>query len=100
MIDKAIIQRTLEQCFDPELKIDIVSLGLIQSIDLDDHHISVGIIFTSPSCPFADQISQDIITRLKALAPSHEIKVNQRLEPAWDPSKLSPRAKRKLLISS
>jgi metal-sulfur cluster biosynthetic enzyme len=92
------IYKIMTDCLDPELNIDVVSLGLIQTVKLQDQQLNIDLVFTSPGCPFADQLKNDIRTKINKVYPQLTININQQLEPVWDPSKMSASAKRKLLI--
>lgn len=80
---------------DPELFVDIVSLGLIYSVTVSQCHIRVTMTLTTPGCPLApiiDQLVRD------ALAPLGNYKIELELvwEPAWTKERMSDEARLKL----
>lgn len=57
----------LKTVFDPEIPVDVYSLGLIYKIDIDDDaNVSIDMTLTAPNCPMADFLFEDIRQRWKA----------------------------------
>ncbi|MBI4738308.1 metal-sulfur cluster assembly factor [Candidatus Woesearchaeota archaeon] len=71
---------------DPELHLDVWTLGLIYDFQIRDKFICVKMTFTSPMCPFGPQILEEIRTKLKSLAPDHAIDIELVFTPPWQPS--------------
>lgn len=68
---------------DPEVGLDVWTLGLVYDIKADEGTIDVTMTLTSPFCPFADEI---IANTEKALAPlSPDVQVRITFEPPWQP---------------
>ena len=90
MLTKEIILEKLKEVIDPELNIDIVKLGLIREVnigeyyaELDAHeYINILITLTSPMCPFADFIIQDIENNIMQITKS-DITVDITFDPPW-----------------
>ncbi|MFD1483781.1 metal-sulfur cluster assembly factor [Lacticaseibacillus baoqingensis] len=90
--EKALVQ--LEQVIDPELGVDIVDLGLIYDVALDDAGVCVvTMTLTIMGCPLSDMLSEDIDNTLSALPEVKEVKINLVWEPAWSVDNLSRQAK-------
>ena len=68
---------------DPELGIDVWSLGLVYDIKISEEGIDITMTLTSPFCPFGNEIIESIETALEPLHP--EVRVDITFEPAWDP---------------
>jgi metal-sulfur cluster biosynthetic enzyme len=84
----------LENVIDPELGIDIVNLGLIYDVDLDDNGLcTVTMTLTSMGCPLAGHIEQDIRGVLADIPQAKEIDVNIVWDPPWGKDKMSRYAK-------
>ncbi len=79
------IAEKLKTVKDPELGIDIYTLGLIYKTTYDEKEgIDILMTLTSPFCPFGDKIVRDVE---KALKPLHdEVRVDITFEPEWEPS--------------
>ncbi|MFZ3579298.1 metal-sulfur cluster assembly factor [Virgibacillus sp. DJP39] len=84
----------LENVIDPELGIDIVNLGLIYGVDMDDNGVcTVEMTLTSMGCPLAAHIEQDIRHALADIPEVKEIKVDIVWNPPWGKDKMSRYAK-------
>ena len=68
---------------DPEMHIDIYSLGLIYRIDISETSIDILMTLTTPFCPYADEI----VATVKSVLTSFGIpvSVNITFEPEWVP---------------
>ena len=79
------IVEALKTVKDPEIGIDVWTLGLIYKIDTGNDGIDILMTLTSPFCPFADELIQSVE---KALAPlsGGEVRVNITFDPPWEPS--------------
>lgn len=79
-----LIYKKLAEVIDPELGIDIVQLGLIRSVEvLDNNFIKVVMTLTTPMCPFADMIIEDVQHKLSELL-DYDNSVELSFNPAWE----------------
>src|SRR5688500_17435325 len=84
----------VENVIDPELGIDIVNLGLIYGVDLDDYGLcTVTMTLTSMGCPLAGHIEEDIRRVLADIPRAKEIEVDIVWDPPWGKDKMSRYAK-------
>lgn len=84
----------LENVIDPELGIDIVNLGLIYDVDLDDNGLcTVTMTLTAMGCPLAAHIEQDVKSALSDIPEVKEVTVNIVWNPPWGKDKMSRYAK-------
>lgn len=89
--------RVLKDIYDPEIPVNIYDLGLIYEINLDDEQIAnITMTLTSPNCPAADMILDDINTGLKKIDGVKDVKINLTFDPPWDKSMLSEEARLEL----
>ena len=91
----------LKQCYDPELPIDLWSLGLIYEIsckDMSDNKKEVGIIMTltTPGCTMGEHMASDIKQKLESLDEIESANVTITFAPPWEPSMMNDEAKKKL----
>ena len=92
MISKTDIENKLREIIDPELDIDIVKLGLIRNIDIGEwledfqmyDSLKVTMTLTSPMCPFADSIIEQVEQALHELNGG-EGEVELSFDPPWEP---------------
>ncbi|HIS28027.1 MAG TPA: metal-sulfur cluster assembly factor [Candidatus Avamphibacillus intestinigallinarum] len=84
----------LENVIDPELGIDIVNLGLVYDVELDEEGLcTVTMTLTSMGCPLAGHIEADIRRALSDLPEIKDIKVDIVWNPPWGKDKMSRYAK-------
>lgn len=84
----------LENVIDPELGIDIVNLGLVYNVDLDDEGLcTVTMTLTSMGCPLAGHIEMDVKRCLSDIPNIKDIVVDIIWDPPWGKDKMSRYAK-------
>ena len=93
----------LRSCYDPEIPVNIVDLGLIYKVDFepasdDKQDVSVDMTLTAQGCPEHVNISAQVKSRLEQLPGIRNVSVNVVWTPPWTPERLSPDARRQLGI--
>lgn len=87
----------LRTVFDPEVPVDIYSLGLVYRIDIDDDaNLTVDMTMTAPNCPMADFIVEDARIKLDSIEGIKSVTVNIVFEPEWTRDMMSDEAKLEL----
>jgi FeS assembly SUF system protein len=87
----------LRTVFDPEIPVDIYSLGLIYKIDLSDAgELNIDMTLTAPNCPAADFIVEDARLKLESIDGVTAVNINIVFEPEWDKDMMSEEAKLEL----
>ena len=87
----------LRTVYDPEIPVDIYSLGLVYRIDLDDAgNLVVDMTLTAPNCPMADFILEDVRMKLESIEGVTSVTVNIVFEPEWNQDMMSEEAKLEL----
>lgn len=77
----------LKQVKDPEIKIDIWTLGLIYKITLEEDGVEILMTLTTPFCPFADDLIAEVEKKVGELGYEEgEVRVELTFDPAWEPS--------------
>ncbi len=94
MADAAAIEAALRGVRDPELGADIVELGMVRDIAVDDGHAEIGIALTIAACPMRDQIEQDVIRKVTSLPGIDTASVRVTAMDADERSALMGRARR------
>ncbi|MDK6378019.1 MAG: metal-sulfur cluster assembly factor [Lactobacillus crispatus] len=85
----------LAQVIDPELNVDVVNLGLIYEIDLDQDGIClINMTLTIPACPLTDYLIKQITTAVKKVPEVKNVDVEFVWYPVWTPERMSDAAKK------
>jgi metal-sulfur cluster biosynthetic enzyme len=88
-LDDKIVLETLRQIVDPELGCNIVDLGLIYDVQIDDAKVSVKMTLTSAGCPMQASIASGVQTALLGLEGVEEANVELVFDPPWNPAMMS-----------
>ena len=84
----------LKTVIDPDVGINIVDLGLVQSLHAAEAGIDVQLIMTSPACPQGDYLADECRAALrKAFGPDVTLSVAIVDHPEWQPSRMSDKAR-------
>ncbi len=89
MVTKQQVLAALCQCFDPEIQVDVVSLGLIYGLVIHENWISVTMTLTDRWCPTSSWIEQNIRTRLLEIPDVLDTAIHFVWEPAWNPTMMT-----------
>jgi len=88
------VRDLLRAVIDPEAGINIVDLGLVYGVTVDDGRVEVEVTMTSPTCPMGDMILDEIGQVLAGALPAGWVRdVRLVWEPPWGPQKMSDRAR-------
>jgi metal-sulfur cluster biosynthetic enzyme len=106
---KVMAEKTLEEkiwdelrlCFDYEIPVNIVDLGLVYSVRLNDldgggKEAVIEMTFTSAMCPMADTIKRDVERRVGSVEDIKKVTLQIVWDPPWDVSRMSEAAKLQL----
>ncbi len=96
----------LKQCYDPEIPVNIVDLGLIYEVrfenapepDSGQQNVTVDMTLTSQGCPAHVMIGEQVKARLEQLPGIRNAAVNVVWDPPWTPERLSAEARKQLGI--
>lgn len=95
-IEEKIIEY-LRTVYDPEVPVDIYSLGLVYKIDLaDSGDLTIDMTLTAPNCPMADFIVEDVNQKMSSIPGVKSVQVNIVFEPEWNKDMMSEEAKLEL----
>ena len=87
----------LRTVYDPEIPVDIYSLGLIYKIDIDDDgNLAVDMTLTAPNCPAADFLVEDARIKLESIEGIKSVDIRVVFEPEWNKDMMSEEAKLEL----
>ena len=95
-IGEKIVERIC-QIYDPEIPVNIYELGLIYDIQVsEDCDVEIEMTLTSPNCPVAESLPQEVKEKSRALDSVNDAEVEITFEPPWDKSMMSEEAKLEL----
>lgn len=95
-LEEKVIQ-LLKTVFDPEIPVDVYSLGLIYKVDISDSgELVVDMTMTAPNCPMADFIVEDARIKLESIKELNSVTINIVFEPEWNKDMMSEEAKLEL----
>lgn len=86
-------RNALRQVKDPELDMNIVELGLVYDVEIEDGNIRVKMTLTSPGCPAGPMITNDVYRVLRALEGVKDVNVDIVWEPYWTPERIDPKVR-------
>ena len=94
-IQEAALMDALRECYDPEIPVNIVDLGLVYEVEIDEAtgHVQVTMTLTALGCPVAGDIITDIEMRVCQIENVKSCKVDLTFDPPWSPEKMTEDAR-------
>jgi FeS assembly SUF system protein len=87
----------LKTCYDPEIPVNIVELGLIYEVKVSEgNDVHVKMTLTSPACPVAESLPPEVENKIRQLPDVNDAKVEITFDPPWDKEMMSEEAKLEL----
>ena len=96
MVTKQDVMKALKECLDPEIGINVVDLGFIYDVKVDENKVHIKMTLTTPGCPMHAFMVQDVREKVKALKGVKEVNVELVWDPPWTPDRMSDEVKKKL----
>lgn len=93
MTDETQVLEHLKQVVDPELMINIVDLGLVYDVQIEEKKAHVKMTLTSPACPAGPQIMQQAKMCLEKLEDIDEATIELVMSPPWSPDRMTDDAR-------
>lgn len=90
MVTEKEVRKALRKVKDPELNLDVVVLGLVYDVEVNDSHVKVNMSLTSPMCPAAAQIVDDAKAAVLGIEGIESADVELTFTPAWTPDRIDP----------
>jgi FeS assembly SUF system protein len=96
-IQESEVVEALKTIYDPEIPVDIYNLGLIYDIAIDDgNNVQVQMTLTSPGCPVAGVLVEQVKTKIKNIPGVNSANVELVWDPPWSPDLMTDIAKLQL----
>ena len=93
---KELAWRQMKSCYDPEIPINVVDLGLVYSCDVtsedDGRVVAVSMTLTAPGCGMGEVLANEVADKVLALRGVGEVKVDLVFDPPWDRYRMSEAA--------
>jgi len=99
VVKKDDLINALKKCYDPEIPVNIVDLGLIYDLNIsNDGVVEIKMTLTAVGCPLTDMLSEEVKNELMQIKGVKEVLVEFVWDPPWSPDKMSDEARRMLGI--
>jgi len=96
MLTREQVDEVLKKCFDPEIPVNVLDLGLIYDVKMEDERVNVKMTLTAPGCGMGPMIAEDVRSKLLGLPGVKEARVEMTFDPPWNLEMMSADAKRQL----
>ncbi len=91
------VLEVLQNCYDPEIPVNIYDLGLVYEVDLDaTGKVKITMTLTSPACPVAESLPQEIKAKLQHVEGVKNVDINVVWDPPWNMYMMSEEARLEL----
>jgi metal-sulfur cluster biosynthetic enzyme len=94
---ESLIYEALRDVYDPELGVDVIDLGLVYAVHVDEHgHVTIDMTLTTPGCPMHESLAGGVEAALQDIPGITSGEIRLVWEPPWDPSRLTDEGRRLL----
>jgi metal-sulfur cluster biosynthetic enzyme len=90
------VYEVLRECYDPEIPVNVVDLGLVYAVALEDGVVKVTMTLTAQGCPMGEMITGEIQEKLLGLPGCKDAIVSLVWDPPWKPELISAAARKQL----
>ena len=98
MLTEEEIYEVLRECYDPEIPVNVVDLGLIYGVAIEDGGVGIQMTLTAPGCSMGAMIATDIEDKLLGIPDCEHARVEIVWDPPWTPHRMSDAARKQLGI--
>ncbi|MFI5273350.1 MAG: iron-sulfur cluster assembly protein [Ktedonobacterales bacterium] len=88
----------LRECYDPEIPVNIVDLGLVYNLKLDGSTVDVLMTLTSIGCPVGPEVMGEVEERVRGVKGVEACNVTLTYDPPWSPERMTEDARWELGI--
>jgi len=95
VVNEAEVMDALHECYDPEIPVNIVDLGLIYNVAIDNENgnVEITMTLTALGCPMAGEVIDEVQTRVEEVENVTSCKVTMTFDPPWSPDRMTEDAK-------
>jgi metal-sulfur cluster biosynthetic enzyme len=87
------VRQALRGVKDPELDLNIVDLGLVYDVEVEDGDVHIDMTLTSPGCPAGPMITNDAYKAVRAIEGVKDVDIEIVWEPYWTPDRIDPKVR-------
>lgn len=98
-IEPAQVFEQLRDVYDPEIPVNIVDLGLVYNVHIEDNSVDVLMTLTAIGCPVAPEVMADVEDHLRQVSGVERVNVTLTFDPPWTPDKMTEDARWELGMS-
>jgi metal-sulfur cluster biosynthetic enzyme len=98
LINEELIYEALKDVYDPEIPVNIVDLGLVYGVEIDDKDVKIKMTLTFAGCGMGPYIAQQAEWRIAEIDEVDDVEVDLIFEPPWNPDMISEEGKKELGI--
>ena len=95
-VTKDDILETLKTVYDPEIPVNVVDLGLVYDVQVNDNDVYVQMTLTFPGCGMGPYIAQQAEWAIQDMEGVEEVEIEMVFDPPWSPDLISEEAKAQL----
>jgi len=96
VVTKQDVMKVLKECYDPEIGISLVDLGLIYDVEVKGDKVHIKMTLTTPGCPMHMMMTEDVKEKVGKIKGVKEVNVELVWDPPWTPDRMSKEAKKML----
>ncbi len=97
MVSKEDVLAKLKTIQDPEIRMNIIDLGLVYDVTIDnDNNVLIKMTFTSPGCPVGPAFISEIQTKTAEVEGVKSVSVDVVWDPPWSPDRMTEEARMEL----
>lgn len=93
MVTEDIVREALKEIYDPEINYNIVDLGLVYGIGVQDGLVNVRMTLTTPACPIGPMVEDQIRENVMMIPGVKDVQIQFTFNPLWNPTMMSDEAK-------
>jgi metal-sulfur cluster biosynthetic enzyme len=98
-LTEAEVYEVLRECYDPEIPVNLVDLGLIYGVQIAGRTVNVTMTLTAPGCQMGMMITQEIQDKLLGIPDCEDASVEIVWDPPWTPHMMSDAAREQLKLN-
>ena len=89
LVEEQLVWDALRECYDPEIPVNIVDLGLVYEVKIQDNYLYVKMTLTAPGCGMGPMIAADARRRVMQVPGVQDAKIDIVFTPTWNPGMMT-----------